>query len=183
MRKDILIVGIIILIVGVIFIPIYRSISWISSEWVYESFGRSTRGPTLYQYPPPPETPEVVKLPIEYYLYPTQRWTVNLTYGGKLPLDATIYLRDYQEKLIYKVPYSDLKKIPHGWEPVPIEGNYEFEIVMYIDPEEGFSWEVGYWIQRMQTIYPLEPLLWVGIGFVVAGAITASMGTLWRVHE
>lgn len=72
MRMSIIIVGAVVMIIGIVLIPMSRLISETGSKWVYHDV-RSVGGAWF--------SPQYI------YLYPDQRWTLEITYyaGESLP--------------------------------------------------------------------------------------------------
>ena len=169
MRISIIVVGAVIMVVGIVLIPTSRLVSETSSKWEYHGV-RDVGGASF--------SPQYI------YLYPDQRWTLEITYYAgdsppSLPSNLTITLSDYQGNLVYSVPYSVLKGMPHGWEPVSVEGNYTLRIVR-LDEWLGIEASYGYWAKETQTIYPLESWLQIGIALLIGGAIITSIGAFLK---
>jgi hypothetical protein len=178
MRKGILAVGVIVLIVGIVFIPTSRLISENRTTWDYNE--------KRYGYLQQNQLPE--GLIFELYLNTSQRWTVKLLEYGQ-ETNATIdehkpYIQvyDYSDTLIYDVPYETLRIMPHGWEPVPIEGWYKIDInwkpSTNILLSSGFGVNIGTFVERIETVYPYGELFSVGLFLVVIGAVIGIVGAL-----
>lgn len=181
MRKETLIVGAIVVVIALVFIPTSRLIKETRTEtwWEYneDCYGYHCEN-------------ELKDMPEEIYLTKEQRWTVKmLDYGEEYhpTFDGNklyIQLYDYSDTLIYDVPYETLRKMPRGWEPVPVDGWYKIELEWKPGPVGIILWGLGHGecigtyteIVEISDIYPYGFLFPIGLLLVILGAIISMVG-------